>query len=119
VVKIASAVAVLALVIATGLAAGAARATTSAAPTAVPCTTSALGEAFTGALALRSFQAWGCAGDFAYAWATIGSEPNEISVTEVLHIDPSAGRWAIVSRLTYCRPGALPEPIYRRGCFSN
>jgi len=119
VVKIASTVAGIALVIASGLAAGAARATTSAAPPAAPCTTSALGEAFTGALTLRSFQAWGCSGDFAYAWATIGSEPNEISVTEVLHIDSSAGRWVIVPRLTYCRPGALPEPIYRRGCFSN
>jgi hypothetical protein len=118
-VKIASAIAAVALVIATGLAAGAARATTSTPPSTAPCTSSALGEAFTGALALRSFQAWGCVGDFAYAWATVGTEPNEIGVTEVLHIDPASNQWVIVSRLTYCRPGALPDFIYRRGCFSN
>jgi hypothetical protein len=119
VVKIVSAAAVMALVIGTGLAAGAARATSSPAPVAVPCTTGALSAAFTGALELRSFQSWGCVGSFAYAWATVGAEPNEISVTEVLHVDPIANRWVIVSRLTYCQSGVLAELIYRRGCFSN
>jgi len=119
VVKIASAIAAVALIIVTGLAAGAARATSSTPPRAAPCTTSALGDAFTGALALRSIQAWGCVGDYAYAWATVGTEPNEIGVTEVLQVDPTTAQWVIAPRLTFCRPGVLPDFIYRRGCFSN
>jgi hypothetical protein len=118
-VRLTSAAAILALVVATSLAAGAARATSSPAPAAAPCTASALGEAFNGALELQSMDAWGCVGSFAYAWATVGSGPSEVSVTEVLHVDAASERWVLVSRLTYCHPGTLPDPIYRRGCFSN
>ncbi|MFI5034844.1 MAG: hypothetical protein ACHQFZ_01390 [Acidimicrobiales bacterium] len=111
--------AVAALVVAAGLAAGAARSTNAAAPVPASCTPGALGQAFTGPLHLVSVDGWGCEGAFAYTWATVGTAPNEIGVTEVLRFDAAARQWRIVSRLTYCKPGALPEVVYRLGCFSN
>jgi hypothetical protein len=108
-----------ALVVATGLAAGGARSTRSAAPVASPCTPAALSAAFGGALGLRSLDGWGCVGDFAYVYATVGTTPNLISVTEVLRFDPVTATWAFISRATYCTPHALPGLVYRRGCFSN
>jgi len=111
--------AVLALVAAVGLAAGGARSTGSPAPEPAPCTAAALGEAFVGPFALRSMDAFGCVGDFAYAWATVGPTAHEISVTEVLRFGDATRSWAFVSRLAYCTPGALPEKVYRLGCFSN
>jgi hypothetical protein len=111
--------AVLALVVVAGLAAGVARATSSPAPVTAACTTEAIGQAFNGALSLDSIDAWGCEGDFAYTWATVGSGQYEIGVTEVLRFDASAQHWTLVSRLTYCHPDMLPARIYRLGCFSN
>jgi len=111
--------AVLAVVVVAGLAAGDARATSSPSPVTAACTTEALGQAFNGALGLDSIDAWGCEGDFAYAWATVGSGEYEIGVTEVLRFDDAAQHWSLVSRLTWCHPGMLPEHIYRLGCFSN
>jgi hypothetical protein len=112
--------AVLVLVVAAALAAGDARATSSPAPTAAACTPEALGQAFTaGAFGLRSIDAFGCEGGFAYTWATVGTGTHEIGVTEVLRFDASVQGWSLVSRLIYCKPGLLPERIYRLGCFSN
>ena len=107
------------LVIVTGLAAGVARATSSPAPVTAACTAEALGQGFDGAFGLDSIDAFGCEGDYAYTWATVGSGQYEIGVTEVLHFDAASERWSIVSRLTYCHPGMLPDLVYRRGCFSN
>jgi hypothetical protein len=113
---VAAAVAVLA---ATGLAAGGARASDASAPVASVCTPGALSGAFHGALSLDSLDGWGCEGRYAFAWATVGTSPNEISVTEVLAFDTASATWSIVPRSQYCVPGALPALIYRRGCFSN
>lgn len=111
--------ALVVLVAAMAAASGAARSTSRPSPDYPACTASALGEAFTGALRLRSLDNFGCVGTYAFAWATVGSTPHEIGVTEVLRFSSTAQRWAFVSRLAYCKPGDLPERIYRLGCFSN
>ncbi|MDE3065382.1 MAG: hypothetical protein KGJ36_06900 [Acidobacteriota bacterium] len=113
---VAAGVAVLA---ATGVAVGGARSSSAGPPAASLCSPAALSAAFDGALGLKSLDGWGCQGDYAYAYATIGTEPNLISVTEVLAFSPSSATWAIVARATYCVPGRLPDLVYRRGCFSN
>jgi hypothetical protein len=85
----------------------------------VPCTTSALGEAFIGEFHLASIQQYGCEGEWAYVWATVGTGEEAIGVTEVLHYKAAGDRWAIVSRVTDCKATILPSVIYRQGCFSN
>lgn len=107
------------VVAAMAVASGEAKSTSQPAPEVAPCTPSALSVAFTGPLTLRSLDAFGCVGTYAYAWATVGPTPHEIGVTEVLRFSSITQRWGFVSRLTYCTPGALPERIYRLGCFSN
>ena len=90
---------------------------TSAAPP-VPCTTSTLGRAF-GALKLESIQNFGCEGQWAFVWATVGTGVHAIGVTEVLSFNVARARWSIVSRATDCKASILPSVIYRQGCFSN
>lgn len=83
------------------------------------CTPDELARAFTGPLRLQTIDSFGCSGDWAYVWATVGSGYQEIGVTEVLRHNPVQGAWFFVSRQRYCHPGLLPDFIYRKGCFSN
>jgi len=85
----------------------------------VPCTTSALGRAFDSQFHLASIQSFGCEGEWAYVWATVGTGEQAIGVTEVLAYDAPSGRWAIVSRAVDCKASILPGVIYHQGCFSN
>jgi len=112
----------LALLIAATLVAAATHvsATSTGSPSAAPCTSSALGGAVNGAFRVLSVQSFGCEGDFAYLWATVGTdEADAIGVTEVLAYTTVTERWALVSREKWCHPGLMPEFIYRQGCFSN
>lgn len=112
---------VLSAVVAAGLAVGAAaaRASQAPAPSAAPCTASAIGAAFTGPLTLGSIQRFGCEGGWAFAWATVGSGPTAIGVTEVLQYVTTSEAWAFANRATVCVAGYLPDEVYRLGCFSN
>jgi hypothetical protein len=85
----------------------------------VPCTTATLGQAFDGQFHLSSIQNYGCEGQWAFVWATVGSGEEAIGVTEVLAYSNAAQRWAIVSRATDCKASILPSVVYRQGCFSN
>ena len=97
------------------------RTTSSSAPAVaqVPCTTNALAGAFGGQLRLSSIQDFGCEGDWAYVWATVGTGAHAIGVTEVLSYSATRSRWHFVSRATDCKASILPDVIYRQGCFSN
>jgi hypothetical protein len=89
------------------------------APPQAPCTTSALGGAFTGQFHLASIQSYGCEGTWAFVWATVGTGEQAIGVTEVLSYNFANARWALVSRATDCKATILPSVVYRQGCFSN
>ncbi len=92
-----------------------ARATATASPSpGAPCTPTALTSDLTNVV---SVQDYGCAGPWAYLWATLSVSSNQISVTELMSY--ASGLWRPVSRATYCHPGVLPEPVYHRACFSN
>lgn len=91
----------------------------SSVPPQAPCNTESLSRAFTGDLQFSSFQNYGCEGDWAFAWATVGSGEQAIGVTEVLQYSPTTQRWSLVSRQTDCKPTILPTDIYKLGCFSN
>jgi hypothetical protein len=86
---------------------------------ATPCTQSALAGAFAGHFHLTSMQKYGCEGQWAYAWATVGTGEQAIGVTQVMHFDRSSQVWAIVSRERDCKASILPSIVYRQGCFSN
>lgn len=89
-------------------------------PLAVPCSSSSLSAAVNGAFRVLSVQQYGCAGHFAYLWATVGTdEADAVGVTEVLEFRTVPQRWALVSRAKFCHPGGLPELVYKQGCFSN
>ena len=93
----------------------AARATATASPSpAAPCTELALTSHLTN---VASVQSYGCAGPWAYLWATLSVSSNQISVTELMSY--ASGTWRPVSRSTYCHPGELPDLVYHRACFSN
>lgn len=85
----------------------------------VPCGVTSLGAAFTSGEALQSVSQYGCEGEWAYMWATIGTGPGEVGVTEVLHYDALSGAWRLAQRQYVCKPTILPSVIYRQGCFSN
>lgn len=93
--------------------------TSSGPASSAACTPKALSGAFGGQLKLQSIDNFGCAGGWAFIWATVGTGPQEIGVTEVVRFSPSASRWSVVSRLKWCKPALLPELVYRQGCFSN
>ena len=105
-----------ALVLVAGLALVATRATATASngPSAAPCTSAALTSHLTH---VDSVQGYGCEGEWAYLWATVGVGVSEISVTELMSY--SAGAWLAASRATYCHAGMLPDVVYHRACFSN
>jgi len=86
---------------------------------AAPCNASLLAAPYHGPLKVRSVNSFGCVGDWAYLWATIGSGVQEISVTEVLHYHPATSSWKNASRLRYCGHHLLPNYVDRWGCHSN
>ncbi len=112
-------VATAALFIAMASAVGGAGPTSSEAAWATSCTPGSLAGAFGGALVLDSLDNFGCHAGWAFAWATVGTSPNEIGVTEVLRYRPASETWEIASRLRWCKPARLPQLVYKLGCFSN
>ncbi|HEY5092536.1 MAG TPA: hypothetical protein VII60_04660 [Acidimicrobiales bacterium] len=88
-------------------------------PVAAPCTSSALAGAFTSQFKLTSMQKFGCEGEWAYAWATVGTGEQAIGVTEVMRFEQASQRWVLVSRGRDCKASILPSIVYRLGCFSN
>ena len=84
----------------------------------VPCTTTAFAKAFGGDTPLTAVQKYGCEGQWAFVWATVGHGLYAIGVTEVLRFNTTAGHWKLVSRLHDCKASVLPSVVYRQGCFS-
>jgi hypothetical protein len=68
---------------------------------------------------LASIQQYGCEGEWAYAWATVGTGEHAIGVTQVMHFERATHRWVFVSRGRDCKASILPSVVYRLGCFSN
>lgn len=97
------------------------RTTSSSASSApqIPCTATALGQAFDGQFHLSSIQNYGCEGEWAFVWATVGTGERAIGVTEVLAYNATTQLWAFASRSVDCKASILPSVIYRQGCFSN
>ena len=84
-----------------------------------PCVPEALSAPFTGPLELQSIQHYGCEGNWAFVWATVGTGAHEIGVTEVLAYDEQRGQWTFANRAVVCKPSTLPPLVYHEGCFSN
>jgi hypothetical protein len=85
----------------------------------IPCNAAALSAPYTGPLTVDSVDSFGCVGQWAYLWATVGKGVGEIGVTEVLHYDLTASAWQNAPRLTYCFHHLLPGYVERWGCNSN
>jgi hypothetical protein len=91
-------------------------------PTAIPCNASALAAAYGGMSSqdqVDAVNSFGCVGNWAYLWATIGKGVAEIGVTDVLHYDDATSRWQNASRLRYCMHHRLPAYVEYWGCNSN
>lgn len=86
---------------------------------AAPCSASQLSAAYRGPLHVDSVENFGCVGNWAFLWATIGSGVQEVSVTEVLQYDARTSAWHNAPRLRYCGHGVLPHYVDRWGCHSN
>lgn len=114
--RLAASVAVLAVLV---LGAGRAGPAVSQRASSSACTPHGISTAFNGHFTLQSIDNFGCAGAWAFVWATVGTGNHEIGVTEVLRFDASRQSWVMASRLRWCKPGLLPELVYRQGCFSN
>jgi hypothetical protein len=119
-VKIFRVVAALLVLVALAVAASRVSQRTVVGPESTSCTPHSLSGAANGSFHVMSVDNFGCAGDFAFLWATVGTnETDAIGVTEVLRFSPTTERWAFVSRQKYCHPTLLPYEVYRQGCFSN
>jgi hypothetical protein len=112
---------IVALVLLAALVVASLHTTSSSRPAAVavPCSSSALAGAFGGNFKLASIQQYGCEGEWAYAWATVGTGEHAIGVTQVMHFERATHRWVFVSRGRDCKASILPSVVYRLGCFSN
>jgi hypothetical protein len=88
-------------------------------PVAVPCNAAAISAPYTGPFTVRSVQSFGCVGQWAYLWATVGKGEQEIGVTEVVHYEPATMSWHSASRLHYCVKHRLPSYVQYWGCNSN
>lgn len=107
----------LVVLVAMGLALGRASSADSKAPLSTPCSASAISAHLTNVLSVQNY---GCEAGWAFLWATVGPNESEaVGVTEVLRFSTPRQDWFVVSRLTYCKPGVMPEYVYRLGCFSN
>lgn len=85
-------------------------------PPVVACNATAISSAYH---EVDSVQSFGCAGEFAYLWATVGKGEGEIGVTDVAHYDLATSSWKNVSRLQYCVDHRLPSYVQYWGCNSN
>lgn len=85
-------------------------------PPVVACSASAISAAYH---EVDSVQSFGCAGRFAYLWATVGTGEGEIGVTEVARYDLATSSWKNASRLRYCAYHRLPAYVRFWGCHSN
>ncbi|HEV7957958.1 MAG TPA: hypothetical protein VGP11_00705 [Acidimicrobiales bacterium] len=85
-------------------------------PTPAPCTSADLTAPYHDVDSVTSF---GCVGNYAYLWATVGTAPAEVSVTELLYYDPTTGAWENALRASYCGGGLLPASIEEKACNSN
>lgn len=85
-------------------------------PSPAPCTAAALSAPYHEVDSVSSF---GCVGAYAYLWATVGTAPAEVSVTELLTFDPTTDAWRNALRAQYCGSGVLPVKIEQRACNSN
>jgi hypothetical protein len=85
-------------------------------PAVVACDASAISAAYHD---VDSVQSFGCAGRFAYLWATVGKGEGEIGVTEVARYDLATSSWKNASRLHYCVDHRLPSYVQFWGCNSN
>ncbi len=88
----------------------------SAFPKAAPCTLANLTASFHDVDSVTNF---GCVGDYAYLWATVGTGPGEVGVTELLVYNISAGAWKNAIRANYCTGSTLPAYIEQQACNSN
>jgi hypothetical protein len=88
-------------------------------PVAIPCNASAISAPYTGPLTVQSVQSFGCVGQWAYLWATVGKGVHEIGVTEVAHYEPATMSWHNASRSHYCVKHRLPTYVQFWGCNSN
>jgi|SRR5580698_9058849 hypothetical protein len=85
-------------------------------PAVVACDASAISAAYR---QVDNVQSFGCAGQFAYLWATVGKGEGEIGVTEVAHYNQATMTWKNASRLHYCVDHRLPSYVQFWGCNSN
>jgi hypothetical protein len=90
--------------------------TTRTFPLSVPCNAAALSAPYN---QLDSVASFGCVGNWAYLWATVGRGEAEVGVTEVLHYDAPKSEWKNASRLRYCDHHLLPAYVEYWGCNSN
>lgn len=85
-------------------------------PQTAPCTVANLTAAYHDVDSVSNF---GCVGDYAYLWATVGSGPGEIGVTELLTYNTVKGMWENAPRASYCTGNILPAYIEQQACNSN
>jgi hypothetical protein len=85
-------------------------------PQAGPCTVATLTAPYHDVDSVSNF---GCVGDYGYLWATVGSGPAQVSVTELLVYNTSASVWENALRANYCTGTALPAYIKQQACNSN
>jgi hypothetical protein len=88
---------------------------TSPTPSWTSCTSEALESPFT---SLHHIDAYGCEGNYAWVWATVGDAAHPVSVTEILVWIPEIGHWQFTNRAVVCREN-LPPYVERFGCHSN
>lgn len=90
--------------------------TARAAAPVIPCNASAISSAYR---EVDSVQSFGCEGQYAYLWATVGHGEGEIGVTEVARYNLDTSSWRNASRLRYCFHHRLPTYVEFWGCNSN
>ncbi len=81
------------------------------------CNPAGLTKSWLGAFHVISVGNYGCEGNWAYVWATIGDSQHSVSVTELEQFQPLG--WLMVNRATYCKDSAVPKKIRTLGCNSN
>ena len=107
------------LVVALGVTAASASYERASMPDSTPCVSSALAAPFRGPLLLTQMVNYGCAGPWAFVWATVGAGAQAVGVTEVLYFDRTSAKWRFASRSAVCGNGTLPARIDALGCHSN
>ena len=81
------------------------------------CTPAGLTKSWSGPFHVISVQNYGCEGNWAYVWATVGNSQHSVSVTELEEFQPLG--WLLVDRAIYCKDSVVPKKIRTLGCNSN